>query len=520
MSRSVSSDREAPRQRPHDGMGKFFCLILVSGWLAVLSAAEPTSPVPAGPEPPLSSGAGRPPGRPGDAMPSFDPGTDFVQWDGKRWNVNDNRVFEARFEKFLNAPETLPESDLKYNALLTRIMDLLAPNKSTPKTTDEAFLLLAQASEFDVDARLCDAIANQVSAAWLSKRSNEHLTAANQSLEKERQRLEWNSKMLAAGSSLDSSSISDSMAEERKKNEEQRRLDAEMLPLVTRLTEVNAILKANQLRRKVAEAQVKIEFQALIVQHFLQRRFQHVVIGTRFYRNIFSDGDSLLHGGAQTKSLFSNATGMPPTVGTLDSLANEAMRDVREGVRAFQFLLKKNELESATNRLAETFLLGEYAPEIRSLPRDEKRRALAFIQQSNQLVSAIEIKDYSLAAKIIRELEMSARDFDNSKPMAAIETARTVAAMHIAKAKNAAASGDKTTLETELKAATEIWPRNPALAEVSGMIFSQADVQQRAITDFHQLLSQKNYRQIFDDKMRFIAATAMFPDKQEQLRKV
>ena len=87
-------------------------------------------------------------------MPSFDPGTDFVQWDGKRWNVNDNRVFEARFEKFLNAPETLPESDLKYNALLTRIMDLLAPNKSTPKTTDEAFLLLAQASEFDVDLSL------------------------------------------------------------------------------------------------------------------------------------------------------------------------------------------------------------------------------------------------------------------------------------------------------------------------------------------------------------------------------
>ena len=326
--------------------------------------------------------------------------------------------------------------------------------------------------------------------------------------------------MLAEGSPLDSPTISDSMAEERKKNEEQRRLDTEIQPLVTRLTEVNAILKANQLRHKVAEAQVKIEFQALIIQHFLQRRFQHVVIGTRFYRSIFSDGDSLLHGGAETKSLFSNTTGMPPTVGMLDSLANEALRDVREGVQAFQFLLKKNELESATKRLAETFLLGEYAPEIRTLPRDEKRRALAFVQQSNQLVSAIEIKDYTLAAKIISELAKSAKDFDSSKPVAAIETARTVAAMHIAKAKNAAASGDKATLEAELKAATGIWPRNPALAEVSGMIFSQADVQQRAISDFDQLLSQKNFRQIFDDKMRFIAATAMFPDKQEQLRKV
>ena len=52
------------------------------------------------------------------------------------------------------------------------------------------------------------------------------------------------------------------------------------------------------------------------------------------------------------------------------------------------------------------------------------------------------------------------------------------------------------------------------------MIFSQADVQSRALVDFDQLLSQKNYRQILDDKMRFIAATAMYPQKQEQLRKV
>jgi len=294
----------------------------------------------------------------------------------------------------------------------------------------------------------------------------------------------------------------------------------EMQPLATRLLEVNALLKANQLKKEVAELQVKIEFQALIVQHFLQRRFQHVVIGTRFYRSIFSDGDSLLRVGEDSKNLFSKTTGMPPTVGTLDSLANEAMRDVREGVQAFNFLLEKEEMESATKRLAETFILGEYMPDVRTLSRDDKRRALTFVQKSNQLISAIGVKDYTLAEKLVKELDATAKDFDNSKPMAAIETARTVSAMHIAKAKNAAVSGDKTVLESELKAATEIWPRNPALAEVGGMIFSQADVQQRALVDFDQLLSQRNYRQIFDDKMRFIAATAMFPEKQEQLRKV
>ena len=59
---------------------------------------------------------------------------------------------------------------------------------------------------------------------------------------------------------------------------------------------------------------MKIEFQALIVQHFLQRRFQHVIIGTRFYRNIFADGDSQLRIGEDAKSLFSKTSGLPPEV--------------------------------------------------------------------------------------------------------------------------------------------------------------------------------------------------------------
>lgn len=456
----------------------------------------------------------------GRDLPFLDPGSEIVQWDGKSWNINNNRIFEARFEKFLNAPAATSESDRDYNAILTAIIDKLAPGTVTPKGTDEAFRLLPQASQFDIDARLCDGIANQVYAAWLAKRSNERLVAANDSLEKERKRLEWNSKMTATGASLGGPGSSDPAAQEEWKKQQQLKRDMEMQPLATRLLEVNALLKANQLKKEVAELQVKIEFQALIVQHFLQRRFQHVVIGTRFYRSIFSDGDSLLRVGEDSKNLFSKTTGMPPTVGTLDSLANEAMRDVREGVQAFNFLLEKEEMESATKRLAETFILGEYMPDVRTLSRDDKRRALAFVQKSNQLISAIGVKDYTLAEKLVKELDATAKDFDNSKPMAAVETARTVSAMHIAKAKNAAVSGDKAVLESELKAATEIWPRNPALAEVGGMIFSQADVQQRALVDFDQLLSQRNYRQIFDDKMRFIAATAMFPEKQEQLRKV
>ena len=97
-----------------------------------------------------------------------------------------------------------------------------------------------------------------------------------------------------------------------------------MQPYTTRLAEILATIKANQAKKELTTLQAKIEFQALFVQLFLQRRFQHVLIGTRFYRAIFRSGESKLEVGKDTKDLFEKSSGMPPTVGTLDSFAHEA----------------------------------------------------------------------------------------------------------------------------------------------------------------------------------------------------
>jgi hypothetical protein len=132
----------------------------------------------------------------------------------------------------------------------------------------------------------------------------------------------------------------------------------------------------------------------------------------------------------------------------------------------------------------------------------------------------MEMKDYTGADKLIIELATLAKDFDSTKAKAGIETARTAARFHMASARNAALSGDKATLEKELKAAAALWPLNPELAEVSQKIFDQGDVQQRALLDLDQLIAQKNYRRIYDDSARFIAASALYPDRQKQLQEV
>ena len=159
-------------------------------------------------------------------------------------------------------------------------------------------------------------------------------------------------------------------------------------------------------------------------------------------------------------------------------------------------------------------------PSVRLLSREEKRRALLFSQKGNKLLAALEVNDLTGAETLVKELQEMAGDFDASKPLAKIETAKVASQMHLAKARNAAAAGNNAAMEAELKAAGDIWPRNPELTKIGGMILNQTDLQQKAVNDFDQLVSQKNYRQIWDDKMRFMAAVVTFPEKQAQLKKI
>ena len=40
----------------------------------------------------------------GKDVPFFDPGSNIITWDGKSWNISNNQLFEARFEKYPQRP--------------------------------------------------------------------------------------------------------------------------------------------------------------------------------------------------------------------------------------------------------------------------------------------------------------------------------------------------------------------------------------------------------------------------------
>ena len=272
--------------------------------------SNPLPPQPAGA--PAKSGPPNPTPMPagssflGKDVPFFDPGSNIVTWDGKSWNINNNALFEARFEKYLNAPPAITPPETEYQATAS---------------TDHGQAFARQGSRRDPpmkrfsswrkprDIKRMPTCATPLRTRFTPPGSLARTTTGSMPPA----RL-WKTKGSAlsgmpelrprATSSRGSGSGEiqrRSAANDEQRQQQQLSREMEMQPILTRLAEITALMRANQLKREVAELQVKIEFQSLIVQHFLQRRFQHALIGTRFYRSIFADGDSQLRVGEDAK---------------------------------------------------------------------------------------------------------------------------------------------------------------------------------------------------------------------------
>ena len=466
----------------------------------------PAQPAPAQPAPANSDPSNNTAGSLFDTkLPALDPTNGLLRFNGQSWDINNNALFKARFEKFLSVPEETGELEAAHRTLLNEIILLLDPNNLKAQTLTDAYRLLARAAGYPGDTRLCDTLANAIYGVWQARRNQGQLAQASVILEEESARNRRNMAGRAyAGADALGAKAADAIVQAGRAQ-----------TIVTNAARV----KANDAKSALSELQSKVQYQGLLVQFFLQRRFHHVIIGTRFYRALFSDGDAKLNLPETTQTPFARGTGIPPTVTTLESLANEAMRDVQTNVQAFHKLYDLGALRSASERLRDALLVGEFMPELRTLPFERKRKVLRFYQTAAQFQSALEARDYSTALELLSGLQQTASDFDATKARALIETARNSAKLHLSRARNAAISGNKAAFEESLKAAAAIWPNNPELQEVAGKSFQLGDAQAQALLEMEQLIAQKNFRRIAEDAGRFLAATQNADaEKQAQLK--
>lgn len=456
----------------------------------------------------------------GNDFPFFDPASNTFSFDGKMFNIHDNQVLRARFEKYLNAPEASGQEDEAYRSSIRSILDTLSPhNRKDRNRLAAAVAKLQHAAVFPQDGRICESLANAVYRVYLARGTAADLQTLNRELDNQRRQLDWNFDQWKDGRLMDQD-------KGKGKGKGQAATDptnaGHIQRYVQRIAETEASRVANKAKIELTELESKLEFQALIVQLFTQRRFEHVVIGARLYTEFFKDGAGQLQfeEGSDVEEMFSKSIGFNPTITTLDSAANELIRDVDQSVESFTFLVEREEIDGAMRQLQQAFAMGEYLPSVQSIPRDEKRKILGYSQNAFQLVNSIEVKDYTLASQLIEEMKGQAKDFDYSKPTAAVESAKLTSNMKLRTAKNAALRGDNEKFERNLQEATMIWPTNPAIKEEFNLLADSGDVMQQARLEFDRLLGTQSYRQIFSNKARFLAATVDDPDRQKALNEI
>ena len=461
----------------------------------------------------------------GTDVPIFNPGTEVFSWDGQNWNINNNRLMRARFEKYLNTPADNSEDDKEYRNVLKKILDSLSPHKRGNNHLQDAVSLLPRASNYRIDSNLCDSLSQAILGVYYGQKNAVALAEQNAALNKERKLLNWNVEVATSESLIDEARRRNSKSENSNKQQNQGKAvsnTGRVAGYIQRLAEIEALRIANKTKIGISEVQAKIEYQALILQFAVQRRWEHVLIATRIYRRLFRDGDGVIEikKDSDADKMLAKGLGLTPTVTSLDMFANEVLREVDEAVVAFEFLADKNELETASKRLAEAFFIGEYLPRIRTLDREKKMKVQSFVRDADSLLSAMDVRDYKNANEIIERMRVQALDFNYSKAKAGIEFYTNMSNTSIAQAKIAAQKGNTDEYKKQMQMAIEAWPLNPQIKEQNDLFASIADVQVTTLNELDTLLAQGNKREIMKNRGRFIAAVQSDQKRTQQLESI
>lgn len=461
----------------------------------------------------------------GTDVPIFNPGTEVFSWDGQNWNINNNRLMRARFEKYLNTPADNSEDDKEYRNVLKKILDSLSPHKKGNNHLQDAVSLLPRASNYRIDSNLCDSLSQAILGVYYGQKNAVALAEQNAALNKERKLLNWNVEVATSESLIDEARRRNAKSENSNKQQNQGKAvsnTGRVAGYIQRLAEIEALRIANKTKIGISEVQAKIEYQALILQFAVQRRWEHVLIATRIYRRLFRDGDGVIEikKDSDADKMLAKGLGLTPTVTSLDMFANEVLREVDEAVVAFEFLADKNELETASKRLAEAFFIGEYLPRIRTLDREKKMKVQSFVRDADSLLSAMDVRDYKNANEIIERMRVQALDFNYSKAKAGIEFYTNMSNTSIAQAKIAAQKGNTDEYKKQMQMAIEAWPLNPQIKEQNDLFASIADVQVTTLNELDTLLAQGNKREIMKNRGRFIAAVQNDQKRTQQLESI
>jgi hypothetical protein len=469
---------------------------------------------------------------------SIDPENGTMSWKGHSYDMGQFRVFRGRFERYLSLPSTRDQD--VYAATLDEIFKLLstrnAGNSQDAKVVD-AWKLLYQAAEYDADGGNSLGVANQIFNAWRIRDEKQAFTVTQTELQRIRKQqsasVVYGADTMQAEAERGISGAASS-AQATATNAAPRINIANTggtgasAPAVSgnrqtigdsptvgmsgqlfrarELAETEAKIKALEAAGLMSVTQAKIQFQSQIMSLFLQRRFQHALIASSFYRYIFKGSHQNLEVGKKELSAFLPSTDLALTVETIEFLSREAINDVNSGMAAVRSNYDDNRKVAAIERLQETFFLGEYLPAVTQFEPTRKDALLGLYRKIDEARKLADLRDFDAVLKLTEEIGGLTSDFRTPEVTAAVRSAQRMSTLSLNAAQQAAATGDYEKAQEFVEKAAQLWPLNPAIKNYTENMASQSDLGTQAAVVFDDAFKRDDFRRIYERRAELAVA--------------
>ncbi len=459
---------------------------------------------------------------------SIDPESGTMKWKGHSYDMGQFRVFRGRFERYLSLPPTRDQD--VYAATIDEVFKLLSTRTAdgSQDAVVEAWKLLYRASEYESDGGNSLGVANQIFNAWRIRDEKQAFSVTQTELERIRRQqsasviygadtmqAEAGRAASGAASSAGTAAANASPRVNIANNGNASGGGAASGGGQTigggstvgmtgqgfrtrELAETEAKIKALEAAGLMSVTQAKLQFQSQIMSLFLQRRFQHALIASSFYRYIFKGSHQNLEVGKRELASFLPSTDLALTVETIEFLSREAINDINSGMASVRSNYDDNRKVAAIERLQETFFLGEYMPAVTQFEPNRKTELLNLFRKIDEARKLADLRDYDAVLVLTEEIGSLTKDFRTPEVTAAVRSAQRMSTLALNAAQQTAATGDYVRAQEFVEKAAQLWPLNPAIKTYTENMASQADLGTQAAVVFDDAIKREDYRRLYE----------------------
>ncbi|MDR1304283.1 MAG: hypothetical protein LBK76_03570 [Verrucomicrobiales bacterium] len=429
-----------------------------------------------------------------------------------------------RFEKYLAMTEVPPERLLAYTDEGDKVLAMLRDRQPFDAWKE----LFVMADYREVDGGLSWELANRVESIWNADRTNVTLGRDNTQLRREIDRANRTADMMADDLRRADIDYQRQLRNVKNSNANNAKpttsgtapswandgtpfnvTPASISGIQGKMQITEEYMASLQAKAKIMKNELKgqklwdhaqRDFGLYIATLFKSGRYRHVLIAADFYRRIFDEGD------------------YPVAIAEQVNRSLEVAQSVNVAVDVFNNKLADDEIASATYQLQKAFISSEFHPALLGLERAKKKKVEAFNRAIGKMQNLIEARDFGGLEKQLDEMRKIAPDFDETKGLALVNAVKLRCQLSLGKARLAVQQGDLPGALVEFQVAAETWPGNPDLKDKALSFFDSQDLKTQALTELDRLVTEGNYRGIFERQLAFAPAIKDDQQRQEQLK--